>query len=148
VTVLDARTRDLLAGRNFAHVATLMADGAPHAAPVWIDIDGDRIVFCKEESSVAYRNVCRDPRVAISITDLDNPYRCAYIRGVVEEITGEPEGSRRLNELALKYTGAPYPEPMPAASAMIVVRPLTVRSDDFGPFIRRQPQPPPSGRRP
>ena len=37
--------RRLLEGKNFATVATLMADGGPQATVVWIDTDGAHVVF-------------------------------------------------------------------------------------------------------
>ena len=43
-TSLPAAVRELLEGKNFAHVATLMRDGSPQVTAVWIDVDGDRIL--------------------------------------------------------------------------------------------------------
>ena len=56
----------LLDGRNFAHLATIMSDGSPHCAPVWVGREGDRIIICTDEDSVKGENTRRDPRVAIS----------------------------------------------------------------------------------
>src|SRR5205085_11683990 len=75
----------LLDGRNFAHLATIMSDGSPHCAPVWVGREGDRIIICTDEESVKGRNTRRDPRVAISIVDMDDPYSEAQLRGRVTE---------------------------------------------------------------
>ena len=97
---LDPRIRALFAGPNYAHVATLMPDGSPHSAPVWIGVDGDDLVFTREESSLAMRNFRRDPRVAISIHNVEDPYECAYVRGRVTELrdggyrVAAPDGHR------------------------------------------------------
>ncbi len=34
---------------NFAHLATLMADGSPHSVPVWVGREGDRLLVCTSE---------------------------------------------------------------------------------------------------
>src|SRR5262249_47685661 len=75
----------LIDGRNFAHLATLRADGSPHSAPVWIGREGNRLYIATDDNSVKGRNTKRDPRVAISVVDLDDPYSEAQIRGRVVE---------------------------------------------------------------
>ena len=42
----------LVRGANFAHLATLMPDGSPQVAPVWVDLDGEFILVRREEYSV------------------------------------------------------------------------------------------------
>ena len=51
MTTIPASHRDILEGNNFAHIATLMKDGSPQVTPVWIDIDGDTIVFNTAEGA-------------------------------------------------------------------------------------------------
>ena len=80
---------------NFAHLATLMADGSPQVTPVWVDIEGDRIIVNSSEGRTKPRNVRRDARVALSIYNQENPYSAAFIRGRVVEITHE--GRRRAS---------------------------------------------------
>jgi hypothetical protein len=52
---------------NFVHLATLMPDGSPHSAPVWIAREGDLLLICAEASSVKGKNTQGDPRVSMSI---------------------------------------------------------------------------------
>src|SRR3954449_1561029 len=88
--VIDADVRALFEGANFGHVATLMPTGAPHSVAVWVGLEGDRIAFFTQPSSQKALNLGRDPRVAISITDHESPYRTARIRGhVVETLEGD-----------------------------------------------------------
>ncbi len=82
---LSDEIRQLLDRANFAHLATLMPDGSPQSVPVWIGRDGDRIIVCTGENSLKAKNTRRDPRVALSIVDFDNPYVEAQIRGRVVE---------------------------------------------------------------
>lgn len=120
--MLPSEIRDLFLGPNYAHVATLMPDGSPHTVPVWIDLDDhDRVVFYKENSAVGLKNLKRDPRFAISITAVQNPYRSALVRGRVLELRGEPAACRWLINRAVSYTGRPYPEPLPGPGTLVVV---------------------------
>lgn len=125
--MLDPEARKLFSGPNYAHIATLMDDGSPHSVPVWIDVDDqDRLVFYKEDGSIGLRNLKRDPRVAISITDIHDPYRAALVRGRVVGTLGEPQAGEWLNLRALRYTGRAYPDPIPEAGALVVVEPERV----------------------
>ena len=89
---------------NYAHVATLMADGSPQVTPVWVDIEGDRILVNTAEGRSKPRNVRRDPRVAISIVNQDNPYSSAFVRGRVVEMRLEGADAH-IDKLAMKYMG-------------------------------------------
>jgi PPOX class probable F420-dependent enzyme len=71
---LSDDVRALLEGANIAHVATVLPDGGPHSAPVWIGTEGDRIAFLTSPGSRKARNLQHDPRVAISITDREQGY--------------------------------------------------------------------------
>jgi PPOX class probable F420-dependent enzyme len=125
--MLTPEARDLFLGPNYAHVATVMSDGSPHTVPVWIDLDDhDRVVFYKENGSVGLKNLKRDPRVAISITDVQNPYRSALVRGRVLELRGEPAACSWLTNLAVSYTGKPYPDPLPGPGTLVVVNAVHV----------------------
>ena len=86
---LDDNVRELFEKPNYAHVATLLPDGSPHAVAVWSGtVDGDRLGFFTQPSSRKARNVAADPRVCLSVIDRDNPYRMASVRGrVVEKMT-------------------------------------------------------------
>lgn len=96
--------RDIIEGPNIAHVATLMPDGSPHSTPVWIDIDGNDLVFNTAEGRQKVRNLDRDGRVAISIHDSANPYRYIQVRGRVVEKTHEGADAH-IDKMAKKYLG-------------------------------------------
>ena len=90
----------LLKGKNFAYLSTLMKDGSPQVTPTWIDIDvnDNSILINTAEGRIKHKNVSRDPRVAISISDQNNPYNMATIRGkVIQQISeGADENTDRL----------------------------------------------------
>jgi len=79
--------RDLFGKRIFAHLTTLMRDGSPQVTPVWVDLDGPYIRINTARGRVTDRNLSRDPRVALSATDPDNPYSYVQIRGRVADST-------------------------------------------------------------
>src|SRR4051812_35258974 len=79
--------RDILTSPNFAAIATLMPDGTPQVTPVWIDVDGNTIVFNTAQGRQKAGNLDRDPRVALSVYDQNNPYRYIQVRGHVAEKT-------------------------------------------------------------
>jgi PPOX class probable F420-dependent enzyme len=105
---LSAETKALLDRPNFAHLATLLKDGAPHSAPVWIAREGDRIVVVTEGGSLKGRNTASDPRVSISIVDFDDPYTEAQIRGRVVERRADSE-LREYDAMSRKYVGRDWP---------------------------------------
>jgi PPOX class probable F420-dependent enzyme len=109
MTELPEDVRRLFEGANYAHVATLMPDGAPHSVPLWVALEGDRIAFQTSPDSRKARNLERDPRVAISITDHAVPYAMAVVRGRVAERVDGDAGWAIIDRLAVKYTGQPYP---------------------------------------
>ncbi len=90
--------------KAFLYLATLMKDGSPQLTPVWFNTDGTHILINSAVGRVKDRNMRRDERVAVVITDPKDPYRYLQIRGKVVEIT--TEGARQhIDTLAKKYTG-------------------------------------------
>jgi PPOX class probable F420-dependent enzyme len=109
MTDLRNDVRALIEGPNYAHLATLLPDGAPHSVPLWVDLEGERAAFLTDPGSRKARNLERDPRVAISLTDREQPFSMAMIRGrVVERLEGE-EAFAVIDRISHKYIGQPYP---------------------------------------
>lgn len=106
---LPPDVRALLEGTNIAHLATTMADGSPHSVPLWVGTEGDRVAFLSSPGSVKARNLRRDARLAISVTDAENPYSMAHVRGRLSEVVDGDRGWAGIDRIAHKYTGGPYP---------------------------------------
>jgi len=118
---LSENVKKLFLEPNFAHLATLMPDGSPQVTPVWVEMEGDRIVVNTAEGRIKPRNVRRDPRVAISIVRQENPYQAAYIRGRVVELRHEG-ADESIDRLAKKYIGEDrYPWRAPGEQRLILV---------------------------
>jgi PPOX class probable F420-dependent enzyme len=111
--VIPEKYRDLFQKRAFANLGTLMPDGRPQVTPVWVDFDGEHVVFNSAKGRQKDRNVRRDPRVSLALVDPENPYRYLEIRGSVVEIT-EDGADASIDKLAKKYLGVdkyPYGQP-------------------------------------
>jgi len=98
---------DLFQKPAIAHLATVMPDGSPQVTPVWVDYDGLHVVINTARGRVKARNMPLDAKVAIAITDPDNPYRYLQVRGRVALIT-EKDAVDHINQLSIRYTGRPF----------------------------------------
>jgi PPOX class probable F420-dependent enzyme len=98
---LSTKAKELIDGKNFGSVTTLMQDGSPQVAPLWIDREGDTIILNTTRSRQRTKNLRRDQRVAITVFDQGNPYSNVSIRGKAIEITED--------RMSMKYLGKPYP---------------------------------------
>ena len=94
----------LIEDKNLAFVATLMKDGSPQITPVWVDLVDGMILVNTAQGRVKQRNVSRDPRVAISIVDRNNPYDMVTVQGKVVEQTIDGADSH-IDKMAKKYLG-------------------------------------------
>jgi len=110
----------LFQGKNLVSLATLMEDGSPHVAPVWVDIEGNTILINTAVGRVKEKNLKRDKRVALSIFDHQNPYHMVSIRGIVTDITTQG-ADEHIDKLAKKYFGLDkYPYRSPDEKRIIV----------------------------
>ena len=125
---LTSDQRKLVDGKNFAFVATVNKDGSPQVTPVWIDTEGKTILINTAENRQKNRNLTRDPRVAIAISDQSNPYSKVIISGkVVQRVTGK-EAEDHIDKMAKKYLGQDkYPYRQPTEKRVLFkVEPLKV----------------------
>jgi PPOX class probable F420-dependent enzyme len=129
MATISAGVRRLLEEPNFAHLATLMPDGSPQVTPVWVDYDGTHILVNTAEARQKYRNVRRDPRVALDVISRAKPYAFVAIRGRVIEITREG-AEEHIDSLAKQYMGQErYPFRQPGERRVILkIEPQSVTS--------------------
>jgi PPOX class probable F420-dependent enzyme len=121
MATIPASHADLLKEKKaFANLATLNPDGSPQVTPVWIDFDGSHILVNTAKGRVKTKNLEREPRVALSIADPDNPYRYLGIQGRVTEMT-ESGADPHIDKMAKKYMGKEtYPLRTPGEVRVIV----------------------------
>ena len=96
--------RDLFDKKAFGSFTTLMPDGSPQTTPVWVDYQNGEIWVNSALGRQKDKDVRREPRVALSIQDPDNPYRYVGVRGHVREIT-QDGADAHIDAMAKKYLG-------------------------------------------
>lgn len=104
---VPAQYHDILESTVLGHLATTDASGRPEVNPVWFIWDGEHVLVSIKAATRKYRNLQRDPRVAISFQDPHDPERYLEIRGEVTEFVLY-ETLEFVNELARKYTGEDF----------------------------------------
>jgi len=98
-------SRAIFAKKVLAHVASLGPDGAPHVTPVWVELDGDDMVINTALGRAKARNLAADDRVAVSLTDPDDPHVVVAVRGTVVGFT-TAGADEVIDRLAKKYLDA------------------------------------------
>ncbi len=96
--------------------------------PVWVDYDADtnRLLVNTKRGQQKEENARNDPRVAISMTDPDSPYRMLSVTGEVDEVIMEGAGEH-IDELAQRHMGEDeYPNPIQMERILIAIRPERV----------------------
>lgn len=102
-----AERREFLLGRaRTASLATVRADGRPHVAPIWFDLDGETLVFTTGEDTVKARNMGRDPRVSLCTDDEDPPFHFVLLEGTADLASGDPELLYWATRIGGRYMGA------------------------------------------
>src|ERR1700751_2863184 len=101
---IPGEVRRLLDAPNYVHLATLRADGSPRSWVVWTGLEGELVLVCSTDCSWKAKDLRGEPRVSLSVVDLENPYRMASLQGRVVEIRPD-EGCRYMDPISFKYTG-------------------------------------------
>ena len=121
-TTIPASHADLLQTTKpaFAQLATVNADGTPQVTPVWVDYDGTHVLVNTARGRIKTRNLERNPRVALAISDPENPYRYVGVQGRVVEMT-EKGADAHIDKMAKKYLNKDsYPFRQPGEVRVIV----------------------------
>jgi len=111
--------RKMLEDKAYGHVVTFNDKGNPEVTMVWIDVDGDEVLFNTAEGRRKPGNIRRDPRVIVSVQDRNNPqaYAAFYGKGRVIEAGAD----EHIDKLAKRFLGADkYPFRQPTEKRLIV----------------------------
>jgi PPOX class probable F420-dependent enzyme len=109
MATLTEKQAELFLEPNFGVVATLKDDGSPQTSVVWLDWDGENVVFNTTIPRAKGQHLLRDPRVSLTAIDRNDPYRYIEIEGVAEL---DQEGAdEHIHKLARKYWGEDYRDP-------------------------------------
>ena len=97
LTALPART---------AKLAVVRRDGSPHVAPVWIDLDGDDVVFMTSADTIKGKAILRDGRVSLCVDDEKPPFSFVTVAGTTTTSTDPDELLHWATRIAARYMGA------------------------------------------
>jgi len=111
--------RELLHAPNYVHLSTLRADGSPRNWVVWVGLEDEHILVCTSDAIWKAKDMRRDPRVAMSVTDGANPYQMATIQGRVVEVRRDDD-CRYMDPISIKYTSAPFPSRGPDRVCFVI----------------------------
>jgi PPOX class probable F420-dependent enzyme len=131
---LPESARKLLQDKAYGHVVTVAANGRPQTTMVWVDAEGDEVLFNTAEGRKKQQNLRRDPKVIISVQDRNNPQAYLIVHGTAN-IT-ESGADAHIDKLAKRFLGAdkyPYRQP---GEKRVLVRVAVDRLGGFAPGMK------------
>ena len=131
---LPQSVKTLLSDKAFGHVVTLNSDGKPQVTMVWMDVDGDEVLFNTAEGRVKPKNLRRDPRIVVSVQDRNDPQSYMVFHGTAS--VTEPGADQHIDKLAKRFLGVDkYPFRRPGEKRL-VVRMKVDRIGGYGPKMQ------------
>jgi PPOX class probable F420-dependent enzyme len=131
---LPQSLKTLLTEKVFGHVVTLNNDGKPQVSMVWMDVDGDEVLFNTAEGRLKPQNLKRDPRIIVSVQDPKEPMAYAIFHGKAR--VTDVGADEHIDKLAKRFLGADkYPFRQPGEKRLIVRIPVD-RIGGFGPGMQ------------
>ena len=128
---LSEKQADLFRGKNWGTVVTLREDGSPHATPVWIDTDGEHVLFNTAIGRAKERHIRRDPRVSVIVLPAENQ-QSGYVSvsGTAEIV--EEGGVDHIDKLAKKYLGQDKYPYLQDGEQRVIVKVTPEKVDSMG----------------
>ena len=93
-----------------AKLAVTRLDGSPHVAPVWVDLDGDQIVFMTSADTIKGKSILRDGRVCLCFDDEQPPFSFVTVSGTTTTSTDPDELLQWATRIAARYMGSELAE--------------------------------------
>ncbi len=126
---LPESAKKVLQDKAYGHVVTLDANGRPQVTMVWVDAEGDDVLFNTAEGRKKAQNLRRDPRVVISVQDRSDPQAYMVIHGTAT--VTEAGADAHIDKLAKRFLGADkYPYRQPGEKRLLI----RVKVDRLGGF--------------
>jgi len=97
----------LLTSDRVGHVSAIRADGSIASHLMWIDWDGEHVLTSSPVGSVKGQNWRRNPQVAMSVVDADDPWRFVIVRGRVTDIRPDIDLAF-IDKMSQRYLNVPY----------------------------------------
>jgi PPOX class probable F420-dependent enzyme len=131
---LSQSVKTLLSDKAYGHVVTLNSDGKPQTTMVWMDVDGDEVLFNTAEGRLKAQNLRRDPRIIVSVQSRSDPQAYAVFHGKAR--VTEAGADEHIDKLAKRFLGADkYPFRQPGEKRLLV-RISVDRIGGYGPGMQ------------
>jgi PPOX class probable F420-dependent enzyme len=128
---LSEKQAELFRDKNWGTVVTLRKDGSPHSTPVWVDTDGEHVIFNTVIGRLKEKHIRRDPRVAVTVIPAaDQQSGYVSVTGTAEFV--EEGAFEHIDKMALKYLGLekyPYLQP---GEQRVIVKVTPDKVDSYG----------------
>jgi PPOX class probable F420-dependent enzyme len=103
---------------------TVRSDGSPQSTVVWVDYDGENVVFNTAEGRAKPRHIRANPNVGVTVLDPEDPFRWIAVSGPAAMT--EEGAAEHINDLSHKYRGRDYDLPEGQQRLIVRVRPEQV----------------------
>src|SRR5215470_11720356 len=111
--------RTMLEDKAYGHVVTFNAAGKPELTMVWMDVEGDELLFNTAEGRRKPDNIRRSPGVIVSVQDRNNPQTYAVFHGKAR--VTDAGADAHIDKLAKRFLGVEkYPYRQPGEKRVIV----------------------------
>jgi PPOX class probable F420-dependent enzyme len=131
---LPQSVKKLLQDKAYGHVVTFNTQGKPQLTMVWMDVEGDEVLFNTSEGRRKSENLRRDPRIIVSVQDRNDPQAYAVFHGKGRVTEAGADG--HIDKLAKRFLGTDkYPFRQPGEKRLIV-RIGVDRIGGFGPKMK------------
>jgi PPOX class probable F420-dependent enzyme len=131
---LPQSVRKILEDKAYGHVVTFYPNGNPQISMVWMDVEGDEVLFNTAEGRVKPQNLRRNPRVIVSVQDRNDPQSSMVIYG--NAAVTEAGADAQIDKLAKRFLDAEkYPFRRPGEKRLIV-RIKVDRIGGYGPKMQ------------
>jgi PPOX class probable F420-dependent enzyme len=122
-TLTEAQAR-MFTEPYYGVATTVRPDGSPHSSVVWVDFDGDNVVFNTAEGRAKPRHIRANPNVNLTVVDPQDPFRWIAVSGTAEMT--EEGAADHINELSHKYRGRDYDLPPGQQRLLVRIKPQRI----------------------
>lgn len=106
-TTIPDELRDIFDEPALAHVSYLNRKGQIVTFPMWVDLDGDRVLVSSPVGSRKGQSLRERDQVAVSVVGTKNPWHWVSVSGRVIDI--QPDNNLEfIDRMSQKYVGAAY----------------------------------------
>jgi PPOX class probable F420-dependent enzyme len=100
--LIEERVRAFLEEPHHCVMATVNRDGSPQLTTMWYILEGDTVILNTTRGLLKERNLRRDPRMAVCVSD--GP-RSVTLSGRAEIIEDRGRQAEEVSRLATRYIG-------------------------------------------